>query len=226
MKLKNFSMMLFASVVVLNSLVSMKISAQGLQNGFDGKNSQVQIYEPHKIEIKRSFIKEIEFNVGFGSVNYNIEGKSGFDINSESRIGYYAGLYFDIPYVNLGLIYSEKKSLIRTSQLEKEIINRYFIIPVNYEVSIGTSNFALVLTPGVYGGFLLSTNEDEVLPLKNFDLGFDIKFFAEQRLSQKTLLTAGIRYERGGLNNLGSNAQIDKITSSVFYFFGGLKLIL
>jgi hypothetical protein len=225
MNSKYFFILFFAILISLCSSLIQKSFAQNISNIFENviNFSMSRSFESKNIEIKKSFMKGIELNVGIGSVKYNIEGKNDFIINSESKMGYYAGLYFDIPYVNLGLLFSEKRSLIRTSELEKEFVNRYIIVPINYGIGIGTENFALVIEPGIYSGFLLSTNADDILPIKNFDLGFDIKFFAEQRLSQKTLLTGGIRYERGGLNNLGSNSQVDKITSNTWYFFGGIK---
>jgi len=117
--------------------------------------------------------------------------------------------------------------LIQASVIEKESINRYVALRLSYELGIEfQKSFSLNIDVGIYGGFLLSTNAEEVIPLKNFDFGLDTKFYAEISLTKRASLTAGVRYERGGLNNLGSNSKVSRISSSIFYFYAGLKFLL
>jgi hypothetical protein len=79
---------------------------------------------------------------------------------------------------------------------------------------------------GPYLGILINSpnNLPTGMGYKNFDLGLNGTITANYVFAYPLSLILGTSFKYGGLNNLGSTALVDKITTTNYSFFSGLRL--
>jgi len=79
---------------------------------------------------------------------------------------------------------------------------------------------------GPYFGLLLSQDESPLYKVKNFDFGLTGSIQGAYMFQKPLGILLGLKYEYGGINNLGNNESIKKIQTSSFFIYTGLKFVL
>jgi hypothetical protein len=62
--------------------------------------------------------------------------------------------------------------------------------------------------------------------VKNFDLGLTGNIQGAYMFQKHLGALLGVKYEYGGLNNLGNNEAIKSIKTSTFFIYSGIKFLL
>ena len=86
----------------------------------------------------------------------------------------------------------------------------------------------LWFTGGPYLGFLMSKPNDQYKEFgyKNFDLGLNATLTGNYVFMYPLSVIFGTTFKYGGLNNLISTPEIEKVTTTNFTFFSGVRFAL
>ena len=79
---------------------------------------------------------------------------------------------------------------------------------------------------GPYFGVLLSSSDNPAYEIKSFDFGLLGNMQFAYMFNSLIGVLLGGKYEYGGINNLGNNENITKITTSTINIYTGLKFDL
>ena len=105
----------------------------------------------------------------------------------------------------------------------------YLTIPLFLNIGgMVSEDVGLWFTGGPYMGFLMSqpSNTYGNIGYKNFDLGLDATLTANYVFLYPFSVIFGTTFKYGGLNNLMSSQSVEKITTSNFTFFSGVRFAL
>lgn len=183
----------------------------------------------------------VDFQLGFNSTNANVEATGGkSDYPTDSETGFTAG-----AFLNLGLFESFnlttgidflKKSFevdktnpsdtlgTPTQEIEKFVSN-YFNIPLNMNVGTKLSDdIGVDLSFGPYFAFRMNDQSIDGFGYKNFDLGLNAMMTLNYALNPFMGIILGGKYQRGGLNNLGSTEYVEKVNTNMWGVFTGLRV--
>lgn len=187
----------------------------------------------------------IDFQLGVGSTSPNITPTSGNSaVTEKSKLGYTVGglVYlniFDAFSFTTGASFDGKsfavqspKSVTSTSVDSMEtnyVPANYFVVPLF--VNLGgmvSQKVGLWFTGGPYFAFLMSKPNDTYKDLgyKNFDLGLNATLTGNYVFMYPLSVIFGTTFKYGGLNNLISTPEIEKVTTTNFTFFSGLRFAL
>ena len=196
--------------------------------------------KPHFKEAERLLAKrnalfsldlDIQTGLGIANTNFdlnNADTSTGDLSNTSTKIGPSIGATLSVNFFGYGFTtgmqYSNKG--FETSAGDKTSLN-YFNIPLlfYFDFSVGQKirvdgNF------GPYFGLLLSQDDNPLYSVKNFDLGLTGNLQLAYMFNKYLGVLLGGKYEYGGLNNLGNNEKIKKITTSTINIYTGLKIEL
>jgi hypothetical protein len=215
-------------------------------------NDKSKLYSDYK-NAKKKFDYEIgkpvdfyiDFQVGAGTTNANIsKGTSAkSDYQTKSKLGYITGALvyiniFDVISFSTGLTFEGKSFTVTPPNISIPypgydsssvyIPNNYLNIPLNFNIGgMITENVGLTFNGGPYLGILLSKPGNiGGLGYKNFDLGLNATLTANYVFLYPFSVILGTKFEYGGLNSLGSTQTVDKITTTNFTFFTGMRFSL
>lgn len=188
--------------------------------------------EAEKLRKKSSLLSmdlDLKLGTGWGNTNYDVQkqipvsqkldstkvkmGPTAGVILSLNFIGF--GFTTGVQYVNKGFEYSTGEQ----NDLE------YFNIPLQFyfDFNVG-KNIRLDGSVGPYLGVLITQDENPVIMAKNFDFGLGACLQLAYMFNRYFGVLLGSQYEFGGLNNLGSNEYVSKITTSTVNVYTGLKI--
>lgn len=197
----------------------------------------------HRVRTGKIIDFYIDFQLGFGGTSANIDqtpdAKGIFETGS--KVGFTTGA---LVYINIfegvnfatGLAYVGKNfevtpptdSISFLSGLDtnvSDISNNYLNIPLYINVGgMITEDVGITFNGGPYLGILMSTDEKPGLGYKNFDLGLAGTLTGNYMLNPFVSILLGTRFEYGGLNNLGSTKFVDKITTTNYTIFTGVRV--
>jgi len=130
--------------------------------------------------------------------------------------------------ITTGMVYS-KKGFQTTGGTNYNF--HYFIIPLLLYFNFDVGKVVIDGNFGPYFGLLLSNddftqNNIAVYKMKNFDLGLTVNIQGAYMFTKVLGILLGYKYEYGGLNNLASNAIVNKMTTQTHFIFTGLKVDL
>lgn len=187
----------------------------------------------------------IDFQLGVGSTSPNITTTGGSPaVTEKSKLGYTVGA---LVYINLfdafsfttgasfdGKSVGFQKPTTSTPQTNTDSSSGY--VPANYFVvplfvNLGgmvSEKVGLWFTGGPYLGFLMSQPNDQYknLGYKNFDLGLNATLTGNYVFMYPLSVIFGTTFKYGGLNNLISTPTIEKVTTTNFTFFSGVRFAL
>lgn len=187
----------------------------------------------------------LDFQLGVGSTTPNITSTSGNpQLTEKSKLGYTLG---GLVYINLfdafsfttGVSFDGKSFAVQeprtnistpTDSLTTDYVPaNYFVIPLF--VNLGgmvSKDFGLWFTGGPYMGFLMSQPNTQYKDLgyKNFDLGLNGTLTANYVFMYPFSVIFGTTFKYGGLNNLINTPAIEKVTTTNFTFFSGVRFAL
>ena len=187
----------------------------------------------------------IDFQVGAGSTSPNItKGTNATkDYQTDSKLGYITGalIYislFDVLSFSTGLTFEGKSFTVTPPNIsipypgydtsKVYIPNNYLNIPLNFNIGgMITNKVGLTFNGGPYLGVLLSKPGNiGGLGYKNFDFGLNATLTANYVIMYPFSIILGTKFEYGGLNSLGSTPFADKVTTTNFNFFTGMRFQL
>ncbi|CAN5522629.1 hypothetical protein BH10BAC5_BH10BAC5_23220 [soil metagenome] len=163
------------------------------------------------------------------ATSYKTDSKTGLDLGALVYIS-----LFDVVKFSTGLGYSNKPFDITTvsptvpanPDTVMAINNQYMNIPLN--INFGgmlSDKVGLTFNGGPYLGILLNTpDNNQGLGYKNFDLGLNGTVTANYKLNLLTSIIFGVNFDYGGLNNLGATDKVDRITTTKYGLFTGVRL--
>lgn len=177
-----------------------------------------------------SFDADIKLGLGIANTNFdfNYPDTSGNLSNTSSKIGPAVGALVSLNFLGYGFttgfMYSNK-GFQNNSGFNTNL--NYFNIPllIYFDFAVG-KKLRVEGNLGPYFGLLLSQTESPLYKVKNFDLGLKAELQFAYMLNNYIGVLLGANYEYGGLNNLGNNEFIKKITTSSINIYSGLKFEL
>ncbi len=188
----------------------------------------------------------VDFQLGVGSTKPNITS-TGVTVDETAKLGYTIG---GLAYINIfgllnfttGVSFDgksfgfQKPAMTTTGTTVVDTAAKGGYVPANYLtvplfLNIGgmvSEDVGLWFTGGPYMGFLLSQPENTYgnIGYKNFDLGLDATLTGNYVFLYPFSVIFGTSFKYGGLNNLLSAGQIEKVTTSNFTFFSGVRFAL
>jgi len=196
----------------------------------------------HQVRTGKIIDFYIDFQLGFGGTSANIDQKSNTGaFDTKSKVGFTTGalVYFNLfEEVNFatGLAYVGKNfevtppidtasSIAGLDTTISDISNNYVNIPlyINFGGMI-SEDIGVTFNGGPYLGILISTDDKAGLGYKNFDFGLAGTLTGNYLLNPFVSIILGTRFEYGGLNNLGNTQFVDKITTTNYSIFTGIRV--
>jgi hypothetical protein len=147
---------------------------------------------------------------------------------TQSKVGPAIGAILSLDFLGFGFTtgfqYSNKG--FESTGGTKTNLN-YFNIPLlfYFDFNVG-EKIRIDGNLGPYFGLLLSDDKDPRYKVKNFDFGLTGNLQGAYMFNKYMGALLGGKYEYGGLNNLGSNENFKKITTSTITIYTGLKFEL
>jgi hypothetical protein len=182
---------------------------------------------------KKSGIFNLNLDIQLGATiskttfNFNTTDTNNLT-NTTSKVGPSAGLILSVDFLGYGfttgLQYSSKG--FKQDNGDKFNMN-YFNIPLllYFDFNIG-KKVIIDGNIGPYFGLLLSSDDSPVYKIKNFDFGLTGNLQGAYMFSNNIGSLLGVKYEYGGLNNLGNNESIKSIRTSTMFIYTGVKFVL
>lgn len=200
----------------------------------DSKNSTQYFKETEKLLAKRNalFSLDADIKVGVGISNTSFElnkpDTTGQLTTTKSKVGPTVGATLALNFFGFGFstgfMYGNKG--YESANGTKNNLN-YLNIPLlmYFDFNVGEKvrvegNF------GPYFGLLMSQDVNTEYKVKNFDLGLTANLQFAYMFNKYMGVLLGGNYEYGGLNNLGNNELVKKITTSTINIYTGLKFEL
>ena len=198
---------------------------------------------------EKPYMKEIEkmrLKKKSGIFNLNLDVQLGLDFttttfelnkvdsttsgltSAKSKMGPAAGIIFSVDFLGFGfttgLAYAQKGF----QQLDGTNFNLNFInIPLLFYFDFDVTNKVMIEGNfGPYFGLLMSTDNSPIYSVKKFDFGLTGNIQGAYMINKYIGPLLGVKYEYGGLNNLGSNESIKSIRTSAFFIYTGVKFVL
>jgi hypothetical protein len=190
----------------------------------------------------------IDFQLGVAGTSANITSQNGVGAyNTSGKLGYTTGAIFHFALFNIisftsGLSFNGRSFEVTTPSLlpagtdttnvvknsNNYITSNYLDIPVYFSVGgMVSEKVGLWFDGGPYLGILLSKPNESTkagIGYKNFDLGVSGTLTANYMFQYPFSIIFGTNFKLGGLNNLGSTPLVDKISTTSYSFFSGLRI--
>lgn len=179
----------------------------------------------------------LDLELGYGSTSANItSNNTGASYSTASNGGINVGGLFylrvaDVWSFSTGLDFFNKKFEVTTTDTNiaalnrvQDVSNQYLNIPLYFNVGgMISDKVGLTFMGGPYLGLLLSTNESAGLGYKNFDFGLAGTLTGNYVVAPLVSVILGTKFQYGGLNNLGSNNNVESIHTTNFTVFSGVR---
>ncbi len=171
---------------------------------------------------------DLQLGASFSKTNFDLNNPNDTLENSKSVAGPLFGATLSVNFLGVGFSsgFQYNSKGFETTTGEKANLN-YFNIPLlfYFDFDIG-ERIRVDGNLGPYFGVLLNTDDVKEYAVKNFDFGLTGNLQLAYMFNKYMGVLLGGKYEYGGLNNLGRNEQINKITTSTFNIYTGLKFEL
>lgn len=206
-------------------------SFAGDKNDFKNKPA---VKEAEKLLKKRNALfsldADIKFGVGIANTNFELNkpDTSGQLTSTKSKVGPIVGATLSVNFFGFGFssgfLYGNKG--YESPNGNKTNLN-YLNIPllIYFDFNVG-EKVRVEGDLGPYFGLLMSQDVNPEFKVKNFDLGLTANLQFAYMFNKYMGVLLGGNYEYGGLNNLGNNETVKKITTSTINIYTGLKFEL
>jgi|WetSurMetagenome_2_1015567.scaffolds.fasta_scaffold125641_2 hypothetical protein len=190
----------------------------------------------------------VDFQIGVGGTSANVTSKSGVgDYKTASKLGFKTGAMFFISLFDMvsfssGLTLNGKSfeltnpniippAILDTSKIKPNtsmyVTANYLNIPLNIHLGgMVSETVGIDFNGGPYLGIRMSVpdNVSSGSGFKNFDLGLNGTLTGNYVFAYPLSAIFGVDLQYGGLNNLGSTAAVDRISTLNYSFFTGLRV--
>jgi hypothetical protein len=177
---------------------------------------------------------DIKLGLGISKSNFDLKNDTATQqLNSTGTVtGPSVGADVTINLLGFGfttgILYS-KKGFQTTNGTNYNF--HYFVIPLLFYFNFDFGKVLIDGNLGPYFGLLLSQdaftqNNIEVYKMKNFDLGLTANIQGTYMFTKILGVSLGYKFEYGGLNNLASNDNVNKLTTQTHFIYTGLKIML
>ncbi|TRZ66571.1 hypothetical protein D4R20_00355 [bacterium] len=189
----------------------------------------------------------VDFQLGVGSTTPNVTSAPGVgDYQTQSKLGYTTGALFyislfDALKFSTGLTLNGRSFQITTpsvippaldttkKSISSYVAANYLDIPLNFNIGgMLSEKLGLWFNGGPYLGILISSPDknSQSTGYKNFDFGLMGTLTGNYVFAYPLSVILGTNFKYGGLNNLGSTSMVDKITTTNYTVFTGLRFAL
>jgi hypothetical protein len=194
--------------------------------------------KPYMNDVKLSLAKksglfnlslDLQLGLNFSTTNFELSqtDTSNTINNTSSKTGPGIAAVLAVDFLGYGfctgLQYTSKG--FQTVSNTNTSLN-YFVIPLLFYFDFKIDKVIIDGNAGPYFGLLLSQDESALYKAKNFDLGLTGSLQGTYLFQKHLGALLGVKYEYGGLNNLGNNELVKSIRTSTFYVYTGVKFIL
>jgi hypothetical protein len=147
--------------------------------------------------------------------------------NTSTKVGPSIGAILSIDLLGFGFTtgvqYSGKG--FKTDLTGTQNLN-YINIPLLMYFNFDLGKIIIDGNIGPYFGLLISQDDNTFYKFKNFDLGLTGSLQGAYLVQKFLGVLLGVKYEYGGLNNLGNNFNISSIRTNTFYVYSGVKFFI
>lgn len=211
----------------------------------DRSTSKIKPYfkEVEKMRAKKNKIFNLDLDIHVGAdfskatVDVNETTDTSFNTqaaalqNTKTKVGPSVGAILSVDFLGIGFTtgatYSSKGIKTDYNGTATSQNLNYFNIPLLFDFSIDLGKVLIDGNVGPYFGLLISQGEDNIVSkVKNFDLGLTGSLEGTYLFQKYLGVLLGVKYEYGGLNNLGQNFKINSIRTNTFYVFSGVKFVI
>jgi len=224
---------------------SKPFSLKNYKSDWKFKSDYEKALKEHNLKAGKPIDFYLDMQVGVSSTKPNITMQAGeTPYEEKAKLGYTLGALayiklFDIVNFTTGVSFDGKSFGVQSPKLGTKAISdstvtnyvpaNYFVIPLF--VNIGgmvSEKVGLAFTGGPYFGILMSKPENTYnnIGYKNFDLGLSGTLTGNYVFMYPLSVIVGTTFKYGGLNNLMSANKIEKVTTTNFAFFTGLRFAL
>jgi hypothetical protein len=220
-------------IAVLSFLMLAFVSSSAFAGDIDRHQKiKPHLKEAEKLLAKRNKLFSLDFDVKLGAsisnTNFEMNVPNDTLSNTTSKVGPLFGANLAVNFFGFGFSsgveYGAKG--FKSSDGETNNLN-YFNIPllIYFDFNVG-EKVRVEGNLGPYFGLLLNQTNDPRYKVKNFDLGLTGNLQLAYMFNKYMGVLLGGKYEYGGLNNLGNNENIKRITTSTINIYTGLKFEL
>lgn len=213
-------------------LIFFFISSSGIYAGDGYRVTKPYLKQAEKLLKKKNALFGLDIDVqlgaSFSNTNFELNNPNDTLEKTSSKSGPLFGATFSLNFLGYGFTsgFQYNSKGFETSTGEKANLN-YFNIPLllyfDFDIS---EKVRLDGNLGPYFGLLLNADDVDQYAIKNFDFGLTGNLQVTYMFNNYMGVLLGGKYEYGGLNNLGSNEQIKKTTTSTINIYTGLKFEL
>jgi hypothetical protein len=146
---------------------------------------------------------------------------------TSSKVGPSAGALLSVDFLGYG--FTTGMAFVGKGFQDSSGTNRslnYLNIPLLFYFDFDFDKVIIDGNVGPYFGLLLSQDESTLYKVKNFDFGLTGSIQGAYMFKRPLGVLFGLKYEYGGLNNLGNNESIQRIRTSSFFIYTGLKFVM
>ncbi len=197
-------------------------------------------YKPFMKEIDKMKLKkknsifnlnlDVQLGMDFANTKFDLNKvdstTSGLNSTS-SKIGPAAGVILSIDFLGFGFTTGFLYSSKGFQQTDGTNFNlNYFNIPLLFYFDFEIGKVIIDGNAGPYFGLLMSTDNSPIYSVKKFDFGLTGNVQGAYMISKYIGPLLGVKFEYGGLNNLGNNESINSIRTTSFFIYTGVKFVL
>ena len=173
---------------------------------------------------------DVIFGIGFANADLELNRDTSGLSNPNTKTGPMLGVNVNFNLMGFSLAtgfnYSSKGFSTNTNSYSAN----YFNIPLMFVFDFNISKVEINLAAGPYVGILLSQEKTENYALKNIDLGITGSIQGNYFFNRFLGAVIGVKYERGGLNNLlestGVNNNVTSVKTQNWFIYSGIKFVL
>lgn len=223
--------------MILIFAISFALLPLGSSTVYAGDNDS---YKPFMKEIDKMKLKkknsifnlnvDVQLGMDFSNTKFDLSKVDSTTTNlnsTSSKIGPAAGVILSIDFLGFGFttgfLYSSK-GFQQTNGTNFNL--SYFNIPLLFYFDIEVGKVIIDGNVGPYFGLLMSTDNSPIYSVKKFDFGLTGNIQGAYMLNKYIGPLLGVKFEYGGLNNLGNNESINSIHTTSFFIYTGVKFVL
>jgi hypothetical protein len=216
---------LILSIILLSSFIITGISFAAGGPGDKPYFKKIEIQKKKKNAIFNLSL-DVQGGINISNTTFDTQDSSVLK-NTGSKVGGAFGATLSLDFIGFGFttgfVFNSKGF---TTSNNENLKSNYLNIPLLYYFDFDFNKVIIEGNLGPYFGLLLSQSESQLYEMKNFDLGFSGNLQGTYMFHPMIGALLGVKYEYGGLNNLGNSETINKTTTQTWYIYTGVKFAL
>jgi hypothetical protein len=211
------------------------ISASSFQQAFATDKDKPYMKKIEKMRLKKKkgiFNLNLDVQLGASIANTTFELNSADTSvknlsSTSSKVGPAGGVNFSVDFLGVGFASGIQFNSKGFKNSNNDNVNlNYFNIPLLFYFDFQVGRVIIDGNLGPYFGVLMSQDQTALYKVKNFDFGLTGDVQGAYMFNDYLGSLLGVKYEYGGLNNLGNNENIKSIRTSTIFIYTGFKFVL